>query len=424
MVNSKGHLRGLLALGIVALSWGVAQQSQPITLEFWAHWLSQQRRPTIEKIINTWNQKNPNIQVKYTGVPFDQIINKTLAGVAAGNPPDVVVIDIRTSRLRAAKKQSTNLSEQGADQWKNLYAPNLWATGTYKGAQYALPFVTDTHMLFYNKKAFREAGLDPNKPPATWDDLWNYAAKLDKKEGNTYTRMGFHPLFGEFGFEGWVGNAGGSLWDKEYENPQVNNPTTLKVLEWIKKWTDKYGAQQFAGFRSSFGGGAQDEFMSGKVPMVVRNGNYVATIARNAPDLEYGMVPIPTPDGKQTPTSSWGGGFNVEIPKGTKHPKEALAFAQFLTTEGARIWAEEQNDLPAAKAAQSAIKEPEFVKIVNYMPYTFVAPAPVYAPNYGTAVDKAVDDVVLRGKDPKAALDEAQKAVADMVAQGKKEAGQ
>jgi multiple sugar transport system substrate-binding protein len=174
-------------LGAAPLAPSPAQaQTQRVTLQFWAHWLSQQRRPTVDKIISTWNARNLNIQVEYTGVPFDQIINKTLAAVAAGNPPDVGVIDIRTTRFRAAKNQILSLSDLGVDKIKDLYFPNLWVTGTYQGKQYALPFVIDTRMLFY-KAAFKEAGLDPNRPPSTWEDLWNYANKLDKKEGNNYT---------------------------------------------------------------------------------------------------------------------------------------------------------------------------------------------------------------------------------------------
>ncbi|MBB5377973.1 multiple sugar transport system substrate-binding protein [Deinococcus metalli] len=397
-------------------------QAQKVTLNFTAHWLSEQRRPTINKIIGLWNQRNPNVQVQYTGVPFDQLITKTLAGVAAGNAPDVVVIDIRTSTQRAARNQNTDMSQYGADKLGGSYFPQLWATGRYNGKQYALPFVTDTRVLFYNKAAFKEAGLDPNKPPRTWDDLWAYAAKLDKKDGDRWTRMGFHPNFGDFGYQGWVNNAGGYLFDKNNENPTMTSAAAVQTLAWFKKWNDKYGANNVAAFKASFGGGTQDEFMSGKVPMVVRNGNYLSTLARNAPDLQFGMVSVPTMDGKTSDTTTWGGGFNIEIPRGSKHPKEAFAFAKFLSTEGAKIWAAEQNDLPAYKAAQTANKNPQFIKLVSYLPLTYLSPAPLYAPSYDTAVNKAVDDVLLRGRDPQTALEEAQAAVTKMVDDNKKAA--
>ncbi len=398
-----------------ALLVTVQAQAQKVNLTFSAHWLSEQRRPTINKIVDLWNQRNPNIQVQYNGIPFDQIVTKTLAGVAAGNASDVVVIDLRTSRQRAARNQNTNLSQFGADSLGGKFYPDLWSTGRYESKQYALPFVTDTRVLFYNKAAFKEVGLDPNKPPKSWDDLWAYAAKLDKKEGNRWTRIGFYPTFGDYGYEGWLFNAGDTFWDKSYETPRFNNPAAVSTLNWIKKWTDKYGSNNVASFKASFGGGAQDEFMSGKVPMVVRNGNYLTTLAKNAPDLSYGFVLVPTPDGKPSATATWGGGFNIEVPRGSKHPKEAYAFAKFLATEGAKIWAAEQNDLPAYKLAMTANKNPLFLKLVSFLPSTFIAPTSIFAPSYGTAVDKAVDDVTVRNVSPKTALDETQQAVEKMV---------
>lgn len=408
-----------LLLTAVLMGTGVAG-AEKVTLNFTAHWLSAQRRPTIDKIVGLWNQRNPDVQVVYNGVPFDQLITKTLAGVAAGNAPDVVVIDIRTSTQRAARNQNTDLSQFGADKLASNFFPQLWATGTYKGKQYALPFVTDTRVLYYNKAAMKEVGLDPNKPPKTWDDLWNYAAKLDKKDGNRWTRIGFFPDFGDFGFEGWVNNAGGFLFDKSGETPTINGPVAVRVMDWYKKWDDKYGPANVAAFKASFGGGAQDEFMSGKVPLVVRNGNYITTLKTNAPNLDYGFTTVPTPDGKTGVGTTWGGGFNIEVPRGSKHPKEAYAFAKFLATEGAKIWVAEQNDLPAYKAAQTANKNPLFLKLVSMLPLNYLAPSPVYAPNFQTAVQKAVDDVMLRGRDPKAALDEAQAAVQKMVEDNKK----
>lgn len=404
------------ALIAAALLGAASQaQAQKINLTFSSHWLSEQRRPTITRIVDLWNQRNPTIQVQYNGVPFDQIVTKTLAGVAAGNAPDVVVIDLRTSRQRAARNQNTNLSPYGADSLASKFYSDLWNTGRYEGKQYALPFVTDTRVLFYNKDAFKEVGLDPNKPPKSWDDLWSYAAKLDKKDGNRWSRIGFYPTFGDYGYEGWLFNAGATFWDKGYETPNFNNAAALSTLSWIKKWNDKYGSNNVAAFKASFGGGAQDEFMSGKVPMVVRNGNYLTTLAKNAPNLKFGFVLPPTPDGKSSASQTWGGGFNIEVPRGSKHPKEAYAFAKFLATEGAKIWAAEQNDLPGYKLAMTANKNPLFLKLVSFLPSTFIAPTSVYAPSYGSAVDKAVDDVMLRNVPAKTALDDAQQAVTKMV---------
>lgn len=392
-----------------------AASAQKVTLDLWAHWGSEQRRPTINRIIDTWNKKNPNIQVNYTFVPFDQLPTKTLAAIAAKNPPDVVVIDIRTTPLRAAKNQASNLSRLGAGRIENQFYPNLWATATYKGQQYGLPFVTDTRFLYYNKDLFKSVGLNPGKPPTTWAELEAYAQKLDQKTGPTYSRIGFHPLYGSFGLESWVSNAGGSMWDEDRVNPRFTNPVAVKTLTWIKDWTDRLGARNVQAFRSGFGSGAQDPFISGKLGMIIDIGGYAATLKKYAPDLNYGIARIPTPTGQPGPGTSSGGGFNLEVPVGTKHPQQAYAFARWMATEGARIWAQEQNDFPGAKSASLSVTTPAFRMMSANMKYSEVTPAPTFAPSYGTALDKAMEDAVYRGVDPRTALEAAQAQVQQTV---------
>lgn len=353
------------------------------------------------------------MQVKYTFVPFDQLQTKTLAAVAAKNPPDVVVIDIRTTPLRAAKNQASNLSKLGADKLKSLFYPNLWSTATYKGDQYALPFVTDSRFLYYNKDLFKQAGI--KKPPTTWDELDAAAKKLDQKAGPAYSRIGFYPLYGSFGFESWVANAGGSMWDEDRTNPRFTGAAAVKTLSWIKAWTDRLGARNVQAFKSSFGSGAQDPFISGKVGMIIDIGGYAATLKKYAPNMNYGMARIPTPTGQPGPGTSSGGGFNLEIPVGTKHPKEAFAFARYMATEGARIWAMEQNDFPGYKNASLSVTSPAFRMMSANMKYTEVTSAPRLAPSYSSLLDKAVEDAVYRGDDARQALEEAQGQVQKQV---------
>ncbi|MDF2628786.1 MAG: ABC-type sugar transport system, periplasmic component [Symbiobacteriaceae bacterium] len=387
---------------------------EKVQLEFWAHWASAERRPTIDKIIQTWNEKNPNIQVNYTAVPFDQIITKFQAGVTAGNAPDVAVLDVFTTQQRAAKKQNLDLSALGADSLKNDFFAAPWSAGTLNGKQYSLPFYTDTRLLFYNKAAFKEVGLDPNKGPVSWDDLWAMADKLDKKSGKTLERVGFHPNFGS-DFALWILNNKSAFWDAKMEKPQINNPVSVETLDWMKKWNDRYGNEAWSAFKATFQGGANDAFISGKIAMKIDVATFAAQIKKYAPNMEYGMVPIPTKDGKQHPATAWSGGFQLEIPVNTKHPKEAYAFAKYLATEGAAVWAAEQYSFPGYKKAAEGINDPVFKAMLDNMPNTIFYPRPLSAMDYGTAVQKAVDDVMSGKAATKAALDEAQKAVEQMV---------
>jgi multiple sugar transport system substrate-binding protein len=423
---SKVLVLSAAAAATLATVGAVSAQSGKVQIDFWAHWLSEIRRPTINRIVSDFNKANPGIQVVYTGVPFDQIIPKTLAQVAAGNPPCVVVLAGAETKIRASKNQLTNLTSLGVDLGTAKYFPSAYATGTFNGAQYALPFVTDTRLLYYNTDHFREAGLDPAKPPRTWAELEAYDAKLTKKDANgNVTRIGFHPILGgEANLELWANNAGAMFFDAQ-GNPQVNTTAVVNTLQWFKDWAEKYGGlSKFNAFRAGFGGGGgpTDPFAQGKISMAVKNSPYVTELARNAPNVKYAVAPIPTPSGKQNANASAGGIFNVEIPRGCKNPKEALAFAKFMTTTGGAIWAPQQNDFPAAKAAVAALTKanPNAIKIANNVQNTKIGVAPTYAPAYGTVIQKAQDDVLISNKAPKAALDEAQAALEKMVAENKK----
>ena len=93
--------------------------------------------------------------------------------------------------------------------------PFAWEQTLYEGDTYGIPFETDVRVLFYNKNLFKQAGLDPNDPPKTWDELRAYADKLDvKNDDGTYERMAFYPLFGNAGPEVW-GYTNGVNWINE-----------------------------------------------------------------------------------------------------------------------------------------------------------------------------------------------------------------
>jgi multiple sugar transport system substrate-binding protein len=388
---------------------------EKVTLEFWGWWSSATRMPTINKIVDEWNSKNPNIQVKYTFVPFGDILTKYLASVAAGNPPDMVVVpDIFTTPQRAQKKQAMELTSLGADTAKDLFYPNFWNSVQYQGKIYGLPWVGETKYLYYNKDMFKEAGLDPEKGPVTWDDLWAFSDKLDKKEGAKYTRMAFHPRFGNFDYRGWVWNAGSDFFDNR-QWPTVSTDKNVEVLNWMKKWTDRYGYETYAAFKAAAGGGPQHPFIQGKVAMIVETATWEGELKKNGPNIKYGIVPIPTPDGKQHQNAAYTGGFAVELPVGSKHAKEAFQFAKYWTTDAAVIWAKEQNDFPAYNKAGEQITTPEFKRMVDNMKNTGLIPLPLFAPTWNDPVTVAVDDVLAGKKDAKKALDEAQSAVVKMV---------
>ena len=391
-----------------------------IIVDFWTFWGSETRRPIIEKIVDDYNASQDKVFVKHTFLPWGDIWTKNLAAIAAGNPPDVVINDINSVAHRAKNGQAENLSQYiNDDGFKNKFYPELWKTVEYKDDPYAVPFNTDTRLLFYNKAAFKEAGLDPNKPPKTWEELEAYAQKLDKKEGNRYERIGFYPLWGSFGPESWMMNAdSGQGYIEEDGKVTVATKEKVKALNWIKGWNDRIGIDQINAYKADFGSEQSNPFIAGKVAMMVDVGTFYTQIRDYGKDMEFGVAPVPAVS-EEEKNWSQGGGFVAEIPKGSKNPDEAWDFIQYLTdTKAQTYWATQNFDnvanIEASEKAMTLLKgtDQEIYKAtVENLEVTKLHPVPVDAPDYQSKINPMIDSVLLGERKASEALKDAEQSV-------------
>lgn len=392
-----------------------------VVVNFWSFWGSETRRPIIEKIIDDYNNSQNKVFVKHTFLPWGDIWTKNLASVAAGNPADVIINDINTVAQRAENKQVEELSKYVDDSFKQQFYPHLWETVEYEGKPYAVPFNTDTRLLFYNKKAFKEAGLDPNKPPATWEELEEYAKKLDVKKGDNYERIGFYPLWGSAGASSWMTNADNGKGFIDNGELAINTPKKTEALEWILGWKERLGENTVQAFQAEFGSEQANPFIAEKVAMWVDVGTFYTQLRDYGQDVEFGVAPIPA---YQDGTGNWaeGGGFVAEIPKGAKHPKEAMDFIKYLTGEDAqKYWAVKNYDNVANKEAAEAtvteLKGPDktvYEATVKNLEQTKMFPVPVEYPDYHSRINPQIDNALLGKISPEKALEKAEKDVEKM----------
>lgn len=392
-----------------------------VIVNFWTFWGSETRRPIIEKIIDDYNQSQDKVFVKHTFLPWGDIWTKNLASVAAGNPADVIINDINTVSQRAENKQVEDLSKYADESFKQQFYPHLWDTVEYKGKPYAVPFNTDTRLLFYNKKAFKEAGLDPNKPPTTWAELEEYAKKLDVKKGDNYERIGFYPLWGSAGASSWMTNADHGKGFIDNGELAIDTPNKVEALEWILGWKERLGENTVQSFQAEFGSEQANPFIAEKVAMWVDVGTFYTQLRDYGQDVEFGVAPIPS---KEEGTGNWaeGGGFVAEIPKGAKHPKEAMDFIKYLTSVDAqKYWAVKNYDNVANKEAAEAtvaeLKGPDkivYEATVKNLEQTKMFPVPVEYPDYHSRINPQIDHALLGKISPGKALEKAEEDVEKM----------
>ncbi len=441
IIGRRGTRRGVLKLGggLVAATAGarllpgpaLAQQAElPYTantsltgeIEFWHFWGSQLRRTAIRRAIALFNEVYPGIKVNETFVPFGDIWTRNLAAVAAGSGmPDVIVEDRPTLKDRAANDVEISLGDLAARDGVtgDRFWPFTWEEATTaEGVPYGLPYETDIRVLYYNKAAFIDAGLDPDTPPTNWDELWTYSDALDVKDGDELTRVGFFPTFGNIGLDQWAWCNGGEWQDADL-NPTMNAPENVAALEWMKTWADRYGYDQVQALQSTFGSGTQDGFMSGKVAMIVDIQGYTAVLGyfnpqfRTAADesVGYGVGKIPPAPGHDPAALS--GGFALAIPRGTEKVDLAWEFIKYMAFVGQQSWARDTYAMPTIQdvatgdaVLQASPNWPLFVEAMGY------GRAKTYNPYYPAFTQDLIPPATLAAltgeQTPQEALDDAQ----------------
>lgn len=134
----------------------------------------------IEPIIDAFNSSHEDIQVKVTVVPYDQFVQKLGTAAASGNGPDVTSLDLIFAPYFSQAGVLVDITDRlGELDYADSLSPTHMRLGAYEGRQYALPFSADASALYYNKDLFEQAGLDPEQPPTTWQEIADAAAAIN-----------------------------------------------------------------------------------------------------------------------------------------------------------------------------------------------------------------------------------------------------
>lgn len=300
-----------------------------------------------------YEKLNPNVVIKEAllSKEWASTAEKFLAAVAAGVAPDGSAQNSHEFVHFASQGVFLDLTPYvkrdglKASDWFTLQ----WNGSMFRGKQYGLPGITDSRILYWNRKLFREAGLDPDKPPATGKDLEQFAAKLNKKDASgKFVQYGFIPTI-EVGMPGagnafmwvWFNSSGGTNLNEDGTRYTVNNPKYVKALEWVVNFYDRYcgGAETAAAFFQSSAQGTQDPFNTQRLAMKVDNNSPFKDIA-SLPALDAGYAPVPVPDVPGAARSTYSCGSMFAISSSTKHPEEAWSFIRWVSqAEGATVFA-------------------------------------------------------------------------------------
>ena len=310
-----------------------AQEGQTPILFWFPHGGSPDKE-TLEGMVDDFNVKYPEYIAtgEYIGSSGAGVgmTDKLMTAIAGGNPPDVVLFDRFMVGQWASQALFEDITSEAsaAGVVPDLFYDFAWQEASLEGKLYAMPFDTDNRALYYNIDMLSEAGFEPPKTIAEMDEI---ADALTIKEGNRYSRFGLIPWLSQGFLYTWGAAFGGKFQDEETGKITFDDPKIVEALEWMVTYATKYGIESITDFTNATSGSDINPFAGELVAMYVSGPWEISGFKLKVPDLNYGVVPIPTPTG--TGYTCMAGGWSMIIPVGTKVKPAAFALAKYLTVE-------------------------------------------------------------------------------------------
>ncbi|MGK7866029.1 ABC transporter substrate-binding protein [Falsiroseomonas sp. E2-1-a20] len=284
-------------------------------------------------------RENPGFRVKpiYAG-SYQDTLTKTLTAMRGGDAPQMaclLAVDIFTLIGEDAVLAWDDLP--GVDRaWLDGFYPSFLENSRTAGKTWGVPFQRSTVVMYWNKEAFREAGLDPETPPADWAQQVDFAQKLTKRQGDAASQWGMQ--IPSSGFPYWLFQGLTTQNDVRLMNAEGTrtNFADPKVAEALQYWMDLAMKHRVHPPGIVEWGTTPRDFFERKVAMMWTTTGNLTNVRRNAP-FPFGVGMLPAGKRRGSPT----GGGNLYLFKSANAAQRegAVKFARFLTTpERAAQW--------------------------------------------------------------------------------------
>ena len=373
----------------------------------------------IDDMIAEFEKANPDIKVKavYAG-NYDDTRVKALAAVKANQPVQLSVlfsIDVFELMDQDVIVPFDDFATSAEDkQWLASFYPALMENSKVKGKIWGIPFQRSTIVLYHNKNAFKEVGLDPNKPPATWDEMVATAQKLTKKDASgNVARWGVH--IPSTGYAYWMFQAlciqnGQVLMNLDGNKTNFDHPDVIEALQF---WRDLAAKHKVMPEGTIDWGTLRQKFLEGATAMMWHTTGNLTAVKEGA-KFDFGVSMLPAKKRRGSPTG--GGNFYIFKKASAEERKAALKFIKFMTAPELTARWSIATGYVATRA--DAYKTPTLEKYVADFPAAAVArdqfqySVAEFATHENARnkkfLDDAIQSVVTGAKPPKEALGAAQ----------------
>ena len=423
----SGMLILLMLLLILPFSQVVAQDDVT-TITFW-HAMSGSRGEVVQQLVDEFNSANPDVRVEaeFTG-SYAETLTSALASLGTGEEPHIVqVYEVGTRSMLDSGAIVPVMELSSGELDVEQFVSPITNYYSVDGELACMPFNSSTAMLYYNKDMFREAGLDPESPPTTFDEVY--------EAGRQIIEAGVADNAISFGWPAWIMEQAFAMHDQFLANEEggraglatevyFNSDFGVQVLSEWQRWAEDevllYGGREYS---------ANDPFLAGEFAMLAQSTSSLGGIENNA-DFELGTAFLPRLEGFDQGNNVIGGGCLWALAGFTEEEYDAIwRFYQFLSgTDQSILWHKETGYFPATNVAVEALEaegwfedNPNFSTAFDQILAGNNTPAAqgVILGDFVTIRDiigAAIEEAVVNGRDPEEALDDAVEEINSLLA--------
>jgi len=328
-ITRRSALGGAVALSAAAAFSGTAKAAGAVEIDlFFPVPVQGKLASEMKSLVDRFNGEHPGIAVTavYTG-SYDDTNLKTRAAINAGKPPAAVLMSANFVREYVINGEAEALDPLIEKDGKTpaAYMDNFWPAlkpnATIDGRVYGIPFQNSTPLLYYNVDAFKEAGLDPDRPPASWAE-WVAAAKALTKPGGQRWGLMFPATYDYCGWitSGLVMANGGQYFNHEYGGEvYYNAPSAVGALILLDKLVNQLKLMPPG---VSDANACTSAFFSGRTGMMVLSTGSLSFVRENM-KAPYRVAFLPKSVRNAVPI----GGASLILPKGNSPERQAAAWS-------------------------------------------------------------------------------------------------
>lgn len=367
----------------------------------WDYFETDAQKEMIKTLIDGFNGSQDQYTASHVYVPFSDYEKQLTLGVASGELPDIVIMDGCGMASFISMDLFGDISD--ADINWDEYIQGPMESTMMDGKHYGIPFATNCTALFYNKDMFDAAGIDYPDENTTWDEFREMAKTLTKDGVYGFGNAGTNTDEGTFQCLQWLYTAGGSYTDIE---SGVDAYTLMQEMIQEGSW-----AKDVVNWTQS---DVNNNFMAGNLAMQQNGPWQIPGIAKDAPDLNYGVTVLPKRDASSGQATSILGGENMGVVN-KEDTSGAVAFLKYYDQTDVMVNAMKQYGSfpPKAEAAQDAYWTEDEIQasFIQQLETSIPRGPSALWPTYSSAIQTGFQEVMTSAKTPEQAAKDTQAAV-------------